>query len=173
MPFMTPLLYLRLCGTPSSSHSLFRRCLDSKFDTCVQEPICNSAAIHFSVILVSARELNCATCAYTTYHQPCVNVWDPFQQRISVQGCGSFVHSHVADLPSCRLSVADSFSPFVWRREPIFRISMRLVYRCIKRTDDVLLQKKNIVARSKTQTVAVFYSDVETIITGKLTLPRD
>src|SRR5438552_488457 len=78
MPFMTPLLYLRLCGTPSSSHSLFRRCLDSKFDTCVQEPICNSAAIHFSVILVSARELNCATCAYTTYHQPCVNVWDPF-----------------------------------------------------------------------------------------------
>ncbi len=41
---------------------------------------------------------------------------------------------------------------------------MRLAYCCIKRTDDVLLQKKNIVARSKTQTVAVFYSDVETIL---------
>src|SRR6266540_2377619 len=76
MPFMTPLLYVRLMRDPSSSHSLFRRCLDSKFDTCVQALICNSPAIHFCVILVSARRLNCAACAYSTYYEPCVNVWD-------------------------------------------------------------------------------------------------
>jgi len=29
----------------SSSHFAFRRCLDSKFDTYVQAPICNSPAI--------------------------------------------------------------------------------------------------------------------------------
>src|SRR6266567_2425677 len=37
------------------AHFRFRRCLDSRFDTCVQAPICNSPAIHFSLIVVSAR----------------------------------------------------------------------------------------------------------------------
>ena len=46
---MTQLAFHHLTSASARCH------LDSKFDTCVQAPICNSAAIHFSVIVESAR----------------------------------------------------------------------------------------------------------------------